>query len=165
MSIRTCCFWINLPRRDFHIHHYPVLYNLYLAYGTGGKLDPDYLKWMLHDQLSEDEAYGIFSKQGNINTTEQASWYIWAVQQAFFQAFPEYIPQKTGYHIFGESYGGHYVPGVASRIVQQNQAIAAGNLSGIVIPLQTIGVGNGWIDSLIQIPYGAMMWLNNSYGM
>ena len=41
------------------------------------------------------------------------------------------------------SYGGHYGPGFAAFFLQQNAAIKAGTLSGTIINLKTLGVGNG----------------------
>jgi hypothetical protein len=34
-----------------------------------------------------------------------------------------------------------------------------------IIDMQTLGIGNGYIDSVIQFPYGPLMWVSNSYGM
>jgi len=51
--------------------------------------------------------------------------------QAFFKAFPEY--KSHDFYIFGESYGGIYVPTIAYEVLQNDKSI---NLKGI-------GVGNG----------------------
>ena len=40
-------------------------------------------------------------------------------------------------------YGGHYGPTFAAYFLQQNAAITAGTLSGIIINLKTLGIGNG----------------------
>jgi len=54
-----------------------------------------------------------------------------ATLQAFFKAFPAYT--KNDFYIFGESYGGIYVPTIAYEVLQNDKSI---NLKGI-------GVGNG----------------------
>jgi len=51
------------------------------------------------------------------------------------------------FFLFGESYAGHYVPALAARIADGNQA------RGAKINLQGIAIGNGWVDPETQ--YGA----------
>jgi len=78
--------------------------------------------------------------------------------QAFFKAHPEYV--DNAFFVFGESYGGHYAPSVASRIFN-------GNLKkeGLFINLAGVGVGNGLTDPVIQYQYYPEMAMNNSYGI
>ena len=40
--------------------------------------------------------------------------------QGFFKEFPQY--QTSDFHIFGESYAGHYVPAISHKIWQMNKA-------------------------------------------
>jgi carboxypeptidase C (cathepsin A) len=65
--------------------------------------------------------------------------------------------------LFGESYAGMYVPSIAHYIHQENkkikqqqqkqqQSTTTSSSSSNVINLQGIGVGNGWIDVMIQGP-------------
>jgi cathepsin A (carboxypeptidase C) len=49
------------------------------------------------------------------------------------------------FHIFGESYAGHYVPAVSREIVRRNEAGA-----DPAIPLAGIAIGNGMTDPEIQ---------------
>jgi len=58
--------------------------------------------------------------------------------QGFLTMYPQY--QSQPFFIIGESYGGHYVPSVALRVVQGNQ-----KQQGIKINLKGIGIGNGWL--------------------
>jgi len=66
--------------------------------------------------------------------------------QQFFEMYPQYI--KLPFYVIGESYGGHYVPAVSSKIVQEND-----NQSNIYIDLRGVGIGNGWTNPRVQ--YGA----------
>lgn len=68
--------------------------------------------------------------------------------QEFLTAHPEY--QRQGFHVFGESYGGHYVPAVASRIFQGNQDLSP---SDVHINLAGIGIGNGLTNPEVQYQY------------
>jgi len=70
--------------------------------------------------------------------------------QGFFKEFPQY--QKTEFHIFGESYAGHYVPAISHKIWQMNKAG-----SGIKIPLAGIAIGNGLTNPEEQYKWYAEM--------
>eukprot|EP00928_Gymnodinium_smaydae_P076541 TRINITY_DN5956_c0_g1_i1.p1 TRINITY_DN5956_c0_g1~~TRINITY_DN5956_c0_g1_i1.p1 ORF type:complete len:474 (-),score=75.97 TRINITY_DN5956_c0_g1_i1:518-1939(-) len=70
--------------------------------------------------------------------------------QNFFAQFPQY--QKSEFHIFGESYAGHYVPAISHKIWQMNKA---GN--GIKIPLAGIAIGNGLTNPEEQYKWYAEM--------
>ena len=67
-----------------------------------------------------------------------------------FYTMHEHLQQNKLF-ITGESYGGHYVPGISSYIVRQNQKIRATGGGGLVLPLAGIAVGDGWIDPIRQI--------------
>jgi len=60
----------------------------------------------------------------------------------FFKLHPEF--SKNDFYIFGESYGGKYVPYAAFTILQQNNQTAS------KINLQGIAIGNGYINPYIQ---------------
>ena len=77
--------------------------------------------------------------------------------QAFYAAHPEY--KQNPFHLFGESYGGHYVPATAG-------AILAGNKEGgrFVIPLTGVGVGNGLTAPEVQYGYYGAYAAENPVG-
>jgi len=66
--------------------------------------------------------------------------------QAFYAAHAEYKPNP--FHVFGESYGGHFVPATAGAVLE-------GNLKKdkFVIPLTGVGIGNGLTAPEIQYGY------------
>jgi carboxypeptidase C (cathepsin A) len=116
--------------------------------------------------VSDDEATGIYSLKGVVSpSSESAAYAVWLFLQVWFEAFPKYLPQKTGFHLFTESYGGHYGPAIADHIMSKNEATRRGEIKSTIINLQTLGIGNGLIDSIIQFPYGPLMWVHNSYGI
>lgn len=55
--------------------------------------------------------------------------------------------------VFGESYAGHYVPAIASRLLARG------------VRLSGLGVGNGWISPVVQYASAPRMAMNNSYGV
>ena len=76
--------------------------------------------------------------------------------QGFFEAHPEYQPND--FFVFGESYGGHYVPAISNRIYNGNV-----NKEGLHINLQGLGIGNGLTDPVVQYQYYPAMANNNTY--
>eukprot|EP01090_Pellita_catalonica_P011907 TRINITY_DN2471_c0_g1_i2.p1 TRINITY_DN2471_c0_g1~~TRINITY_DN2471_c0_g1_i2.p1 ORF type:complete len:498 (-),score=72.24 TRINITY_DN2471_c0_g1_i2:22-1515(-) len=75
----------------------------------------------------------------------------------FFSIFSAY--RQNDFYVFGESYGGKYVPAIAYKIVQSNDAITsgktpnpvpAGHTAPFVINLAGIGIGDGLTDPLVQ---------------
>ncbi|KAJ1983243.1 hypothetical protein H4R34_001399 [Dimargaris verticillata] len=69
----------------------------------------------------------------------------------FYEAFPQY--RDLDLHIFGESYAGKYIPALATHIVRANLALKSATTDTSVhhhINLQSIGIGNGWTNPLLQ---------------
>ncbi|CAK8576174.1 unnamed protein product [Lathyrus sativus] len=65
--------------------------------------------------------------------------------QEFFKQHTEYV--KNDFYITGESYAGHYVPALASRVHQGNK-----DNKGITINLKGFAIGNGLTNPGIQYP-------------
>lgn len=79
------------------------------------------------------------------NSTDAAAPNFWLALQGFMGAFPQYSRNK--FHFTSESYGGHYGPVFNAYIESQN----AKNISGAhQIALESVIIGNGWYDPLIQ---------------
>lgn len=80
--------------------------------------------------------------------------------QAFFTKHKDL--QKNDFFIVGESYGGHYAPATAARIVRGNLAN-----EGLYIRLTGIAVGNGYTNPYVQYasyPELAWDWCNKKLG-
>ncbi|KAK7261306.1 hypothetical protein RIF29_27615 [Crotalaria pallida] len=63
--------------------------------------------------------------------------------QAFFKEHPQFV--KNDFFITGESYAGHYIPALASRVHQGNKAN-----QGVHINLKGFAIGNGLTNPEIQ---------------
>ncbi|KAF3454922.1 hypothetical protein FNV43_RR05370 [Rhamnella rubrinervis] len=63
--------------------------------------------------------------------------------QAFFTQHPQYV--KNEFYITGESYAGHYIPAIASRVHKGNKA-----KEGIHINFKGFAIGNGLTNPEIQ---------------
>jgi len=72
--------------------------------------------------------------------------------ESFYSKFPQYA--SVPFFIFGESYGGHYVPAVASRVLHgiQHQGFGA--------RLEGVGIGNGLVSPAEQFPSKPVMAYN-----
>jgi carboxypeptidase C (cathepsin A) len=81
---------------------------------------------------------------------------MYAFLQNFLQVFDHYAADRL--YIFGESYAGMYVPGMARKIFLENEKLklAAGDEANdsVLIPIALAGIalGNGWIDARVQGP-------------
>jgi len=71
-----------------------------------------------------------------------------------YQPFTKYV--KNDFYVVGESYGGHYVPSVAAGILEGNS-----NNPTYTIELKGVGIGNGLVDTEIQVgSYGPFAYAN-----
>jgi len=85
----------------------------------------------------------------NTNSTVAAARVIWHFSQVWFAEFPERSPDKR-INIWGNSFGGLWCTATAAHFVAQNNKVAAGQIEGIELPLDTVGFTNGFIDALYQ---------------
>ncbi|OAD77877.1 hypothetical protein PHYBLDRAFT_108723 [Phycomyces blakesleeanus NRRL 1555(-)] len=113
--------------------------------------------------FDQPAAVGFSYGSDQVYSTDNAAVVAYKFLQLFYEAFPVYSTLPL--HFFGESYGGHYIPSFANYIIEQNKAIAASSSSqSKIIPLKSIGVGNGWTSPLIQHKYSVTMACNSTYG-
>ncbi|CDS06098.1 Putative Prepro-carboxypeptidase Z [Lichtheimia ramosa] len=111
--------------------------------------------------FDQPDGVGFSYGKQTVSTTEDAAERAWTFLQAFYETFPQY--SKLDVHYFGESYGGHYIPGFASHVVDMNKKVQSGEEKGVVVPLKSIGVGNGFIDAVIQYKSYPKMTCHSSY--
>jgi carboxypeptidase C (cathepsin A) len=95
-----------------------------------------------------------------VNSTEGAAPNFWKTLQGFMGAFPQYSRNK--FNFATESYGGHYGPVFNEYIVTQNAADIPGAKK---INLNTVLIGNGWYDPIIQYQayYNYSVYPGNTY--
>ncbi len=94
---------------------------------------------------NETLLYGTFSEQSPMktpNTTLSAAKTLWHFLQAWTES--DFIEtQNKKLSIWGNSYGGFWVPVTAAYTVQQNELIAKGALNATHIDLDAVGT---WTD-------------------
>lgn len=99
-------------------------------------------------------SYGVKNDHNQTMVAEDMYHFV----QEFLIAHPEY--STNDFFIFGESYGGHYVPAISNRIYNGNL-----NNEGLHVNLKGVAVGNGLTDPLTQYQYYPAMAMNNTYGV
>ncbi|KAI8627318.1 Alpha/Beta hydrolase protein [Xylariaceae sp. FL1651] len=94
------------------------------------------------------------------DSTPAAAPNFWKTLQGFMGAFPQYA--RNGFHFATESYGGHYGPIFNKYIEQQNAHLPHG---AVKIELETVLIGNGWYDPIIQYQayYNFTVFPGNTY--
>ena len=109
------------------------------------------------------------SPMQTVNSTENAARALWHFSQVFFQEFPDYKPMDNRVSIWTESYGGRYGPATAAYFQRQNEAIMNNQIDNPadrhIIHLDTLGIINGCIDSMVQTTSYADIAHNNTYGI
>ncbi|KAI9744708.1 MAG: hypothetical protein M1818_001633 [Claussenomyces sp. TS43310] len=94
------------------------------------------------------------------DSTSAAAPNFWKTLQGFMGVFPQY--SRHSFHFSTESYGGHYGPVFNEYIEQQNSKFIPGAHK---IKLETVLIGNGWYDPLIQYQayYNYTVYPGNTY--
>lgn len=92
--------------------------------------------------LDQPVNVGFSYSGGSVSNTVAAGKDIYALLTLFFDQFPEYAKQP--FHITGESYAGHYIPVFAHEILSHKKRN---------INLQSVAIGNGLTDGLVQYQY------------
>ncbi|KAK8165630.1 Alpha/Beta hydrolase protein [Phyllosticta citrichinensis] len=102
-----------------------------------------------------------------VDTSDLAAASTWHVLQGFYSALPQLAStvKSKEFNLWTESYGGHYGPSFFQYFFEHNRKIANGQENGIQLNLNTLGIGNGIIDELIQVPYYPEFAVNNTYGI
>ncbi|KAJ1729475.1 hypothetical protein LPJ72_004957, partial [Coemansia sp. Benny D160-2] len=73
---------------------------------------------------------------------------MWTFMQKFYALRPEL--QRRNFYIFSESYGGKYVPAIASYFVQRSEQLQD-NAAELPINLRGVSIGNSWVHPMLQI--------------
>jgi serine carboxypeptidase-like clade 4 len=94
-----------------------------------------------------------YADQDYVTDEKQVGEEMYAFLTGFFQKYPQFL--KNEFYIVGESYGGHYVPATAYKLVKMIKAKAT------KINFKGVGIGNGWVDPYHQYPgYGKFAYEN-----
>ena len=95
------------------------------------------------------------------NTKTCVAENLYALLQDFYATFPGLLKGGSELYVTGESYGGHYVPGISYYIHEQNAKTDAqlGAAGHVRVPFAGCAVGDGWIDPVLQLTgYAAQMF-------
>lgn len=114
---------------------------------------------------------GIFpSQQFNAtpNTTEAGARVMWKFMQTWLSDFPEHHAHDREISMWGNSYGGYFVPGYASYFIARSEALRNGSTTDCdekPIKISKAGITNGCIDFGVAGPSYTEIAVNNTYGI
>ncbi|KAG9664796.1 alpha/beta-hydrolase, partial [Aureobasidium melanogenum] len=111
---------------------------------------------------------GVFSSGNSSlapNSTMAVAPPMWDFMQIWLKDFPGYSGDKEKFSIWGESYGGHWVPTFADYFYKQNDLISSGHLNATSLTIESLGLINACVDAETQIPFYPVMAANNTYGI
>ncbi|CAG8653370.1 12247_t:CDS:2 [Gigaspora margarita] len=134
-----------------------------LPNGTDTTINP--YSWNnVSNLLFVDQPNGAGFSYGNnyLTSSEQAASNLYEFLQLWCVKFPQYA--NLPFHLFGESYAGHYIPPLAMMILSGSNNVTSSNLQSSKKPLmnlKSIGIGDGWIDPMIQ--YNADNYCYDNY--
>lgn len=92
--------------------------------------------------LEQPVGVGYSYGSGKVSSSYAAAADVFVFLELFFQQHPQLL--RNRFHIAGESYAGHYIPAIASEIL---------NHADRTFELHSVLVGNGITDALVQNKY------------
>jgi carboxypeptidase C (cathepsin A) len=95
------------------------------------------------ERASIPGTFGSGRASSTTNTTASSSEALWQALQVWVKEFPEYVNDEKGLHIWTESYGGQFGPGLAKVIVEKNEMIkndTVGQAGVQELPLKSLGI-------------------------
>ncbi|KAK3721910.1 hypothetical protein LTR37_002726 [Vermiconidia calcicola] len=106
--------------------------------------------------------------EGEIDTTDLAAIAAWHILQGFLSGMSKLDGDLKGvkeFHLWTESYGGHYGPAFYNYFYHQNELINNGTMEGYSLNFGTLGLINAIIDESVQAEYYPEFAVNNTYGI
>ncbi|WP_316802050.1 S10 family peptidase [Pedobacter nototheniae] len=98
--------------------------------------------YLMIDQPAGTGLSFVSNPKESAKTEQEATDQLYFGLQQFYKIYPQYL--KLDLYIFGESFGGVYVPKIAASILNANKVLKP------QINLKGIGIGDGWVDPYIQ---------------
>ncbi|KAG0168586.1 hypothetical protein DFQ28_004712 [Apophysomyces sp. BC1034] len=99
--------------------------------------------------LDQPVNVGYSYGQSKIKSSDESARDVNAFLRIFFSEFTEYA--NSPFHISGESYGGHYLPALATELIKSNKLAVEQSLP--LINFESVLIGNGWTNPRTQFKY------------
>ena len=98
--------------------------------------------------------YSFAGKNESYTTNEdEVAADLYYFLQHWYKIYPQYT--KSSFFITGESYGGHYIPALAAKIIDENELLTANpSATNLFIPLEGVAIGDGLTDPCSQVQTG-----------
>lgn len=81
---------------------------------------------------------------------------IYMFLQSFLQKYPQFLTRD--FYLTGESYGGHYVPKFAQKIIEMNRRVRDNTTANAHINLKGFAIGNAWTVAEIENTGAVDFW-------
>lgn len=123
------------------------------------------------DSVSPLGRYGILDSEdlAPIGTSDEAASAGFEIVQAFISGMEQFDGVKAKkpkqFHIWGESYGGHWGPAFMDHFYDQNRLIENGTIEGYAMKMGALGLINPFVNAAIQDPWGPEFAINNNFGI
>ncbi|GME33913.1 carboxypeptidase s1 [Neofusicoccum parvum] len=132
-----------------------------------GYLDPTYL--IVDNTGGPDEREGRWAV---IDPTKEdnsplAAMTAWELVQGFYSALPQLNSEieSTDFHLWAESFGGHWGPAFFTYFHDQNEKIDQNTSTGRKLNMKSLGIVNGIVDEPTQTEYLLRFTHENTYGV
>lgn len=113
--------------------------------------------------------YGTFPSQNfnsTANNTVQAAKLLWHFAEHWLSSFPGYDTQSNKLSVWGNSYGGYWVPETAVQFSQNLQNLSSEHpLACKNLTVDAIGITNGCVDFITGAAGYPDFAYNNTYGI
>jgi carboxypeptidase C (cathepsin A) len=107
--------------------------------------------------LDQPVGTGFSYGTSRVKSSQKAAKNVYAFLQILFYHHPQFA--ESAFHLAGESYAGHYIPEIAKVIINRSS-----DESSSKINLESVLIGNGIVDALVQNKYYADMAEDSKYG-
>ncbi|KAE8446168.1 hypothetical protein EG329_012393 [Mollisiaceae sp. DMI_Dod_QoI] len=99
------------------------------------------------------------------NSSIQAAHALYQFTQAWVNEFPKYNTKNTKINLWANSWGGFYGPATLAYFEERNDQLkgASSKHEASILDTDTLGLLNGCIDPLLEIPYYLEYAVNNTY--
>ena len=106
--------------------------------------------------LDQPVGTGFSYGTSRVKSSRQAAENVYVFLRILFASHPQY--SQSTFHLSGESYAGHYLPEIGKVIINRSSDDSSS------INLESVLIGNGIVDALVQNQYYADMAEDKKYG-
>jgi carboxypeptidase C (cathepsin A) len=135
----------------------------------GGLITPTDFTQSSTPQANATFGYGTFASQEfkkTANNTVLAAKAFWHFGEHWLSSFPEYKTSSKNIEVWGNSYGGYWVPETAAQFTKNLKNLSMKHpLKRRNLKIDTVGITNGCVDFESSVAGYPEFAYNNTYGV